>query len=141
MSDLNRAIEIAAFAHRGQVDKGGAPYILHPLRVMLAMDTDEERMVAVLHDALEDGPSSVPQAIGTAWFPAQVVEAIGDLTRRDGETYGAFIERVKANPLARKVKIADMRDNMDLSRIPNPTDKDRERVAKYARYICVLTSA
>ncbi len=141
MSTLDRAIQLAATMHEGQVDKGGSPYILHPLRVMLAVNTDEERMVAVLHDVLEDCPQFAPERLSQARFSEEVITALIALTRRPDESYGAFIERVKANPLARKVKIADMRDNMDLSRIPNPTDKDRERVAKYARYICVLTSA
>lgn len=140
MATLERAIQIATEAHAGQVDKGGAPYILHPLRVMLAMETDEERMVAVMHDVLEDCPDFTPARLSVAGFSDDVVIALMTLTRPEGETYAHFIARVARNPLATSVKIADMRDNMDLSRIPNPTDKDRARVAKYERFMAVLTA-
>lgn len=139
MSDLNTAITIAKAAHAGQVDRGGAPYILHPLRVMLAMDTEEERIVAVLHDVLEDCPDYA-WMVDDAGFRHEVLEALNALTRRHEEPYGDFIMRVALNPLASRVKVADMRDNMDLSRIPNPTYKDRARVAKYARYVEVLAA-
>lgn len=138
MANLTRAIQIATEAHDGQVDKGGAPYILHPLRVMLAMSTDEERIVAVLHDVMEDCPAFGPERISQGGFSEAVVDALIALTRRPGETYADFIARVAHNPLATRVKIADMRDNMDLSRIPNPTDKDRKRTDKYLRYLAVL---
>lgn len=138
MATLTRAIQIATEAHDGQVDKGGAPYILHPLRVMLAMKTDEERIVAVLHDVLEDCPASRPAQFIAEGFSEAVVSAMVTLTRRNEETYGSFIERVARNDLAARVKIADMRDNLDLSRIPNPTRKDRDRADKYLRYLAVL---
>lgn len=137
MSNLNRAIEIASAAHAGQLDKGGHPYIMHPIRVMLAMETESERIVAVLHDVLEDCPDYV-WMVEEAGFSREVLAALNALTKRHGEPYADFIMRVTLNPLARRVKVADMRDNMDLSRIPNPTDKDRARVAKYARYVEVL---
>lgn len=92
MSDLTIAIRIAAELHRGQVDKAGLPYILHPLRVMLSMDDDLRRIVAVLHDVAEDSEDG--------W------RALHD------ETYEDFILRVSRNPLARQVKIADIRDNL-----------------------------
>jgi guanosine-3',5'-bis(diphosphate) 3'-pyrophosphohydrolase len=139
MSTLNDALEIAIVAHAGQVDKGGSPYIMHPIRVMLAMDTEEARIVAVLHDVLEDCPEDAWR-VEEAGFSREVLEALNALTKRPGEPYGDFIVRVALNPLASKVKVADMRDNMDLSRIPNPTDKDRARVAKYARYVEVLAA-
>lgn len=138
MDPLKRAIQIAAEAHAGQVDKGGKPYILHPLRVMLAMTTDEERIVAVLHDALEDGPWPIEIALKHAQFSPAVMVALDALTKRPKEAYADFIARVKLNPLATRVKLADMRDNSDLSRIPNPTEKDRARRAKYQRYIAEL---
>lgn len=139
MSTLNDALEIAIVAHAGQVDKGGSPYIMHPIRVMLAMDTEEARIVAVLHDVLEDCPQDAWR-VEEAGFSREVLEALNSLTKRPGEPYGDFMVRVALNPLASKVKVADMRDNMDLSRIPNPTDKDRARVAKYARYVEVLAA-
>lgn len=138
MATLERAIQIATEAHAGQVDKGGAPYILHPLRVMLAMSTDEERIVAVLHDVLEDRPDFTPARLIAEGFSEAAINALITLTRRPDETYADFIARIARNPLATRVKNADMRDNMDLSRIPNPADKDRARVDKYLRYLAVL---
>ncbi|MDR6624395.1 hypothetical protein [Caulobacter segnis] len=139
MSDLNRAITIALAAHAGQVDKGGNPYIMHPIRVMLAVKSEEARIVAVLHDVLEDCPDHV-WMVREAGFSPKILEALDALTKQPLEPYGDFILRVGMNPLATQVKLADMRDNSDLSRIPNPTDKDRERVAKYEKYIAILAA-
>jgi len=139
MSSLERAIQIAVTAHAGQVDNGGAPYILHPLRVMFAIDVDgdEARIAAVLHDVLEDTDVTAAD-LAREGFSAPVIEAVEALTRRDGEAYGAFIKRVSRNPIARIVKMADLQDNADLSRIPNPTQKDHKRFWKYQRNIAVL---
>lgn len=137
MGTIEQAIEIAVIAHHGQVDKGGKAYIGHPLRVMSAMQTEEECIVAVLHDVLEDCPDDAWRVAEAGFSPA-VLEALDALTKRPGEPYGDFMVRVVLNPLAKRVKIADMRDNMDLSRIPNPTEKDHARVAKYAKYLAVL---
>jgi (p)ppGpp synthase/HD superfamily hydrolase len=133
---LERAIAIAAAAHEGQVDKAGAPYILHPLRMMLAVTTPEARMAAVLHDVVEDGDVTLEQLRAEA-FPAAVVEAVDALTKREHEEddYEAFIRRAALNPIAREVKLADLRDNADLSRIADPTEKDRARIEKYLRAI------
>lgn len=111
MSDLTTAIRIAAELHHGQVDKSGLPYILHPLRVMLAMDDDLSRTVAVLHDVAEDCEDGW-QALHDAGFSDEVLDAIDHLTRREGETYEGFIQRARLSPIARKVKIADIRDNL-----------------------------
>lgn len=138
MSDLNQAIQIATIAHAGQVDKGGNPYIMHPIRVMLAMETEEERIVAILHDVLEDCPEWSAARLISEGFSPSVISALISLARRQDEPYGHFIDRISRSSLARKVKIADMRDNMDLSRIPNPTEMDRARVMKYERYIHAL---
>ena len=137
MATLERAIEIAAKAHAGQVDKAGAPYVLHPLRMMLAVRTPEARMVAVLHDVVEDAEVTLEE-LRAEGFPAVVLEAVEALTSREGEDYEAFIRRVAPNPIAREVKLADLRDNSDLSRIADPTERDRERVRKYQRAIRFL---
>lgn len=139
MSSLERAIQIAVTAHAGQVDKGGAPYILHPLRVMfsISVDGDEARIAAVLHDVLEDTDVTAEDLAGEG-FSAPVIEALEALTRRESETYSAFIKRVSRNPIARIVKMADLKDNSDLSRIPSPTQKDRKRFWKYQKNIAVL---
>jgi (p)ppGpp synthase/HD superfamily hydrolase len=133
MATLERAIQIAAEAHAGQVDKGGAPYVLHPLRVMMAMETDEERIVAVLHDVIEDCPRWPEARLYVEGFSADVLEALDALTRHQGETYDQFVARVKLNPLAARVKLSDLRDNMLITRIPKPNDGDRRRAMKYAR--------
>ena len=134
MSTLERAVAIAAEAHAGQVDKAGAPYLLHPLRLMLQMETLEERMVAVLHDVVEDSDWSF-ERLRREGFSENVLEGIDAVTRREGETYEEFVLRASRHPIGRRVKLADLRDNSDLSRIASPTEKDRERVEKYRRAI------
>jgi (p)ppGpp synthase/HD superfamily hydrolase len=129
---------LAVQAHQGQRDKAEAPYILHPLRVMLRMRSDVERMIAVLHDVVEDTPYTLLD-LQQAGYPEQVLEALDCLTRRENETYEEFIERVKANPLARKVKIADLEDNMDIRRISDLQEKDVERLKRYRRAWLALT--
>ena len=129
---LARAIEIAAAAHATQVDKGGAPYVLHPLRMMMKQTTEAAMIAAVLHDVVEDTPWT-PEALRAEGFPEQVLEAVACLTKREGEDYAAFIARAGANPIARVVKLADLEDNMDLRRIPDPLQKDLDRLAKYRR--------
>ncbi|WEK06923.1 MAG: HD domain-containing protein [Candidatus Pseudomonas colombiensis] len=137
MSTLERAIAIAAMAHEGQVDKGGAPYILHPLQVMLRLQDPEARTVAVLHDVVEDSPVSL-EDLREQGFGEGVLSALEALTKREGEDYQAFVERAGRDPLARQVKLADLAENSDLSRIPAPSAKDLERVAKYRRAIDYL---
>jgi (p)ppGpp synthase/HD superfamily hydrolase len=138
MSTLERAIAIAATAHAGQVDKAGAPYILHPLRVMLAMPDNDSRIVAVLHDLCEDCPGWSLEKLRMEGFPPRIVNAIEAVTKRDGETYEDFVRRAGANPIGRAVKRADLRDNMNLSRIPDPGARDLARVAKYHEALAVL---
>lgn len=130
MAGLEDAIALAVRAHAGQVDKNGQPYILHPLRMMLAVEGDAARMVAVLHDVVEDTPVTLAE-LRAAGFPAAVVEAVDHLTRRETETYEAFILRVKPHALARQVKRADLRDNMDVLRLAAITDADVERLRRY----------
>lgn len=134
MATLERAIAIAAIAHEGQVDKAGMPYVLHPLRMMVSVDTPEARMAAVLHDVVEDTAVTLEQ-LRAEGFPEAVIDAVEALTKRDGEDYEAFIRRVAPNAIARKVKLADWRNNSDLSRITQPTERDRQRIEKYQRAI------
>ncbi len=136
---LEKAIQIAADAHEGAKDKAGAPYIFHPLRMMLKMDTDEGRIVAVLHDVLEDNPAVWSSYKDDVNIPGAVLAALDCLTHRPGESYTDYITRLSNNSLAVKVKLADLEDNMDLSRISNPTEKDFERLEKYARVYSRLT--
>lgn len=127
---LEDAILLAVQSHRGATDKAGNPYILHPLRMMLRLDTDEERMAAVLHDVVEDTTVTLDD-LREAGYPPAVVEAVEHLTARSGETYEEFIRRAARNPIARRVKLADLEDNMDVRRLGPLTPKDLERLERY----------
>lgn len=137
MSTLERAIEIAAVAHAGQIDKAGQPYILHPIRVMLRVTGDHARMAAILHDVVEDTNVTIEQLIGEG-FPAEVVAAVRALTKLPGETRLAAAARAAADPVARAVKLADNAENMDISRIATPTAKDHARLAEYEQVRALL---
>ncbi|MFN3675959.1 MAG: HD domain-containing protein [Sphingomonas pseudosanguinis] len=136
---LDEAIRLAVEAHRGQVDKAGAPYILHPLRMMLTQPDDLRRIVAVLHDVVEDRGITL-DTLG-ARFGMPVAEAVDALTKRADEDYDAFIDRCARNPIARDVKRADIMDNLDLSRLPVVTERDEARAAKYRRALAQLDAA
>ncbi len=126
------AIILAAQAHKGQVDKAGVPYITHPLRVMLRLREPVDRIVAVLHDVVEDTAVTLDD-LRKAGYSQAVLAAVECLTKREDEPYEAFIERCAANPVARRVKLADLGDNMDLSRLPVIGPKDRRRMARYEK--------
>ena len=140
MATLERAIELAAKAHAGQVDKAGQPYILHPLRLMLSVRTPHERMAAVLHDIVEDTPTTFDDLVAEG-FPPEVVAAVRALTKTDGEKRIAAAHRAAADPVARVVKLADVADNMDLSRIAAPTEKDYARLEEYRQVQAILLAA
>ena len=137
MSTLERAIEIAANCHAGQTDKGDQPYILHPLRVMMSLDSRDTRIAAVLHDTVEDGDWTL-RGLSEEGFDPQVIAAIDALTHRDGETYMDYVRRAAADPIAAAVKRADLADNLDLSRIPAPARKDLDRADKYRRALALI---
>ncbi|HEX6041952.1 HD domain-containing protein [Longimicrobium sp.] len=138
MATLEEAIAIAAQAHRGQTDRAGAPYILHPLRMMFAVRTDAERMAAVLHDVVEDTDWTLDALRGRG-FSDEVIDAVDHLTRREGETYDDFVRRAARHPVARRVKLADLEDNMDARRLGTVTPDDVERLARYHRACRFLT--
>ena len=140
MSTLERAIEIAARAHAGQLDKAGMPYILHPLRVMLKVTTPEQRIAAVLHDVVEDTPVTL-QDLKAAGFSQAVLDAVAALTKGPGEDRLHAARRAVENPIARVVKLADVTDNMDLSRIAQITEKDRARLKEYEEVKALLEKA
>lgn len=140
MATLEKAIEIAAKAHAGQTDKGGEPYILHPLRVMLRVNNNLERMAAVLHDVVEDSDITFENLVQEG-FPTEVIEAVAALTKLPGETRLQAAERAARNPIARAVKLADNAENMDISRIPNPTEKDIARLHEYEAVRKILLTA
>ncbi|MFS0916132.1 HD domain-containing protein [Brevibacillus sp. 179-C 1.1 NHS] len=140
MSTLEKAIVIATQAHAGQIDKGGNPYILHPLRIMLKMTTEETRIAAVLHDVLEDTEVTEDE-LRAAGFHEKVIAAVVALTRQEEESYLEFIKRTKRDPVARIVKLGDLEDNCDVTRIPNPTETDLERIKRYKKAIHELLSS
>jgi (p)ppGpp synthase/HD superfamily hydrolase len=127
---LEKAILIAITAHQGQVDKAGAPYILHPFRVMFGCKTEDEQICAVLHDVIEDTVVTLKD-LRAAGFKEEIIIALNALTKRKNETYDDFINKVIQNQLACHVKLADLSDNMNLSRISNPSEEDYQRVEKY----------
>jgi (p)ppGpp synthase/HD superfamily hydrolase len=139
MFTIEDAIIIATEAHRGMTDKGGQSYILHPLRVMHAVNTDEERVAALLHDVVEDTEWTLEKLRETG-VPDPVVEAVDCLTRRDGETYEDFVVRCKPNAIARQVKLADIQDNMDLNRLDEIEPSDIKRLSRYKNARNVLLS-
>ena len=130
--NLEKAILIATTAHQGQTDKAGAPYILHPLRVMLNCKREDEQICAVLHDVIED-TSVAFEDLRSAGFKEEIIVAVTALTKCKNEVYDDFINRVIQNQLACHVKLADLSDNMNLSRIPNPSEQDYQRVEKYSK--------
>ena len=129
-ASLEKAIVIAARYHANQVDKGNAPYIFHSLRVMMAMPDIESQIVGVLHDVVEDSDYNLSDLMADG-FSENVIAALDAISRRPVEKYADFIERVADNPIAKIVKIADLRDNSNLGRIANPNEADYSRCSKY----------
>jgi (p)ppGpp synthase/HD superfamily hydrolase len=137
--NLERAIQIAVEAHAGAKDRGGKAYILHPISVMMRCKTDEEKIVAILHDVVEDTDWTF-DALREEGFTDTIIEALKTVTKHsDDEDYDEFIQRSLKNEIGRKVKIADLRENLDVTRIGELTDKDIERINKYKRALKVLT--
>ena len=130
MATLESAIQLAAEAHSGQQDKAGKPYILHPIRVMLSVRTTDEQIAAILHDTVEDTDVTYEQ-LSEAGFSAEIISAVRALTKLDGESRVEAARRAVKHPIARQVKLADVKDNLDISRIPHLTDKDHARLDEY----------
>jgi len=126
----NKALQIATRAHSGQVDKGGQPYINHPVAVANMVKTGPAKVVALLHDVVEDSAVSI-QDLAAAGFGHDIVSAVDAITKRPGEEYNSYLKRVAANPIAREVKLADLAHNMDTGRLESVTAKDQGRIAKY----------
>ena len=127
---LARAVATAAIAHQDQRDKAGAPYILHPIRLMMRGQTINEQIVAVLHDVVEDSDWTLDQ-LAAEGFPPKIITALDCLTRRPEETYDQFLDRVLTNSLAIHVKLYDLEDNMTLTRLDQLSDKDLQRLQRY----------
>ena len=130
--NLERAIEIAVSAHKGQLDKGGNPYILHPLRVMMALDLEDEKIVGVLHDVVEDNDEWTFEKLEIEGFSLSVIDGLKSVTKlSENEDYDDFITRSLANEIGKKVKMADLRHNMDVSRIDKISELDIGRLNRY----------
>lgn len=128
---LDQSIQLAAEAHKGQRDKADQPYILHPLRVMFAMSTLDERIVAVLHDVVEDNPDYPLTRLWVEGIRGGLAISVDAITRRRGEPYDAYLQRLSFDPLATRVKLADLADNLDDTRLQVITDADRQRRDRY----------
>lgn len=129
---LEKAISIAVEAHRGQIDKAGKPYILHPLRVMLAGNTEEEMICGVLHDVIEDTPISL-EMLAEEGFSDTVLEALHLLTHDKGVSYEDYIRTLTQSPLAVQVKLHDLHDNLNRDRLGILTLEDERRMEKYKK--------
>lgn len=137
MPNLQRALEIAVESHKNQVQKDGTPYALHPIRLSISLQSEEQKIVALLHDVVEDTDWTFENLVDEG-FSVNVIEALRLLTHTDGSPYEEYIDRLASNPLARSVKKADLTDNMDFKRIPEPNEKDFARLQKYHRAWSVL---
>ena len=129
--NIERAIEIAVEAHKGVSDKGGNPYILHPLTVMQTLETEDEKIVGVLHDVVEDTHWTF-EKLADEGFSTEIIDAVRSVTKTSEDSdYLDFIQRAKSNPIGRKVKIADLKHNMDITRIPDLSNYDLDRLNRY----------
>lgn len=136
--DLQNLLEVAAGvcmkAHAGQRDKAGKAYFLHPLRVAMRCATDKERIVALLHDTIEDSDVT-PEYLSELGFSQEIVDAVLSVTKQQGESYEDFVARAKINPIGRVVKILDLEDNLDASRLDSFST---EMAARYTKYVAAL---
>jgi (p)ppGpp synthase/HD superfamily hydrolase len=137
MPTLEDAILLAARAHRGQTDRYGEPFILHPLRVMMRLDSEVEKIVGILHDLVEKTPMTF-ETLRAAGYSDDILAALDCVTRRSDESYEEFVERSATNPLATRVKLADVEDNMDLRRAQEVRPDDAERLTRHVRAWNVL---
>ena len=136
---LEMAIDLSQYAHECQVDKAGQPYFLHVQAVADGVDTEELKVIAYLHDVCEDTPFRIDD-LTELGFPDEIVQSVRVLTRAQGTPYSEYIAAVKQDDNARQVKVSDLKHNMDLSRIPEPTDADYKRLEKYQKALDYLTA-
>ena len=136
---IDIALAIAKKAHAGQVDKAGVDYIQHPLYVASQVKTEQEKAVALLHDVLEDSDITAADLLAYG-LSNKVVTAVQTLTKKKGQSYQDYLEKVKSNNLARVVKLADLKHNSDLSRLKTVSNTDYERVKKYKNAIRYLST-
>lgn len=130
-----KALRIAYIAHRGQKDKAGKPYIFHPIRVSLGVKNREAKIVALLHDVIEDSEITMDELY---FLNDRQKQALSLLTHKEEEDYFDYIQRIKNDEIARQVKVSDLRHNADLSRLHTVTERDRERRRKYLKALSIL---
>lgn len=135
---IELAYEIAKKYHAGQVDKSGKDYIFHPIAVAQRVKSENEKILALLHDTLEDTSLTLKQ-LEAYGFDEEILEGLEAITKKENENYFVFINRLKANPLARRVKIADLLHNLDITRLEILTKEDLERHSKYLAALEILT--
>lgn len=137
MSELSKALELANRVHADQTDKRGEPYILHPLRVMLTFEDHTLRVIALLHDVIEDSATNPDQLLSMG-FRQEIVQAVVALSRRTGEDYFEYVQRVMANPPAKAVKQADLLDNLETSRSLPASQENIRRQEKYQKALEII---
>ena len=136
---LKKAEDIATVAHKGQFDRCGVEYINHPRAVASYVDNPKEKIVAWLHDTIED--TAITEADLRPVFGDEITDAVVALTKTEGEDYFDYISRVIKNPLSARVKIADLTHNMKPDRITHPTEEDQKRMEKYKKAYGIVSTA
>ena len=134
----DKALRIAIHAHKGQVDKAGREYVMHPIRVAERCKDPRAKIVALLHDTIED-TGVTEEYLRREGFPDEIISGVLSVTKRDKEEYDDFVRRAAENAIGKEVKIADLEDNMDIRRLPEMTDNDVARLRKYLRAWQFLT--
>lgn len=132
-----KALKLCFEAHKAQLDKSGMPYVFHPFHLAEQMKDENTTIVALLHDVIEDTDYTFNDLIAMG-FDGAIIDAIELMTHEEGVPYMDYVEKIKSNPIAREVKLADLRHNSDLSRLDAPTEKDKMRVEKYRKAIVLL---
>lgn len=137
---LGKAIAIASKVHETQRDKGGHAYILHPIRVMMRLRTDDEDLmtIAILHDVVEDSKDWTLEKLRREGFSERVLAALDLLTHRPDESYEAYVKKIATNRDATRIKLEDLRDNSDITRLKGLRQKDFQRMEKYHRAFLFL---
>lgn len=136
---INEALNLCCQAHQGQTDKAGLPYYLHPIHVAYQMNDENTITTALLHDIVEDTDYTIEDLLSMG-FSQEVCEAVSILTHNKNDSYMDYIRKIKNNPIARIVKIADLKHNSDLSRLYTITEQDKQRVKKYLKALKILES-
>ena len=132
-----KAMKLAFAAHKDQVDKSGIPYVFHPIHLAEQMESEETAIVALLHDVVEDTEYTL-QDIAAMGFPQEVLEALALMTHDEAVPYMDYVARLKGNPIARTVKLADLRHNSDLTRLDAVDEKALARIKKYRKAMTEL---